>query len=64
MERAVDGDGIGYDYFRVWQETLVILRLSLINVTTLCLDFKDCTVALFFHLYGKAPFPRGLVPLP
>ena len=29
MEVAVDGDGIAQDYFRVWLETLVILRLSL-----------------------------------
>ena len=49
MERAVDGDGIGKDYFRVWRETLFILRLSLADVTTLCLGFKNCTVALFFR---------------
>ena len=48
MEVAVDGDGIGSDYFRVWLETLVILRLSLTDVTTLCLGLKSALSPYFF----------------
>ena len=40
---------IGQDYLGEGRETLAVLRFSPTEVTTLCLGFKNCTVALFFR---------------
>ena len=55
MERA---------YLGVSREILVILRLSVADVSTLCLSFKNCTVAIYYYVFFRVSFPQGPVPLP
>ena len=50
MERA---------YLGVSREILVILRLSVADVTTLCLSFKNCTVAIYYYIFFPSILSSG-----